>query len=102
MRQKIEEQVDTAYDIRVTYENLVHEVDFKTMKLSRLFAKMTDVKQEIKDVSEEYNRERRELQMEQDLLLKYVYNFLGSKIFFTNILYILVIRRIAYETELMV
>lgn len=70
MRQKIEEQVDTAYDIRVTYENLVHEVDFKTMKLSRLFAKMTDVKQEIKDVSEEYNRERRELQMEQDLLLK--------------------------------
>ncbi|XP_047102355.1 kinesin-like protein KIF3B [Schistocerca piceifrons] len=70
MRQKLEEQADTAYDIRVTYENLVHEVEFKTLKLTKLFAKMTDVKQEIKDVAEEYNRERRELQMEQDLLLK--------------------------------
>ena len=46
------------------------EVEAKTRKLRKLFTKLQTVKQEIVDVTEEYNRDRRDLEDTQQQLLK--------------------------------
>ena len=42
----------------------------KTKKLKKLFAKLQSTKQDIVDVTEEYNRDRRDLEETQQELLK--------------------------------
>ena len=53
-----------------TYTSLQAEVEAKTRKLRKLFTKLQTVKQEIVDVTEEYNRDRRDLEDTQQQLLK--------------------------------
>ena len=53
-----------------TYGTLQNEVETKTRKLRKLFTKLQTFKQEIVDVTEEYNRDRRDLEETQQQLLK--------------------------------
>lgn len=52
------------------YTSLQAEVEAKTRKLRKLFTKLQTVKQEQVDVTEEYNRDRRDLEDTQQQLLK--------------------------------
>ncbi|XP_063220421.1 kinesin-like protein KIF3B isoform X2 [Bacillus rossius redtenbacheri] len=70
MRQQLELQEESAVEIRETYTNLQQEVEVKTRKLKKLFSKLQATKQEIYDVTEEFNRDRRELELTQNELLK--------------------------------
>jgi len=70
MRQQIELQEESAVEILETYTTLQQEVEIKTKKLKKLFAKLQAVKQEIHDVTEEFNRDRRELELTQNDLMK--------------------------------
>jgi len=70
MRQQIEVQEESAVEILETYTTLQQEVEIKTKKLKKLFAKLQAVKQEIHDVTEEFNRDRRELELTQNDLMK--------------------------------
>ena len=46
------------------------QVETKTRKLRKLFAKLQAVKQDITEVTEEHNRDRRDLEDTQEQLLK--------------------------------
>lgn len=70
MRQQIEVQEESAVEILETYTTLQQEVEIKTKKLKKLFAKLQAVKQEIHDVTDEFNRDRRELELTQNDLMK--------------------------------
>ena len=70
MRQQLELQEESCVEIRDTYTTLQQEAEMKTKKLKKLFSKIQVLKQEIHDVTEEYNRDRRELEMTQNELLK--------------------------------
>ncbi|GLH01411.1 hypothetical protein R5R35_009502 [Gryllus longicercus] len=70
MRQKLELQEESALEIRDTYTTLQQEVDYKTKKLKKLFARLQSIKQEIHDVTEEFNADRRDLEAAQNELLK--------------------------------
>ncbi|XP_034230948.1 kinesin-like protein KIF3B isoform X2 [Thrips palmi] len=70
MKQKLDAQEEEAMEIRETYTNLQQEVEIKTKKLKKMFAKLQLVKQEIQDVTEEFNRDRRELEATRNELLK--------------------------------
>ncbi|KAJ1520229.1 hypothetical protein ONE63_004439 [Megalurothrips usitatus] len=70
MRQKLEAQEEEGKEIRDTYTNLQQEVEIKTKKLKKMYAKLQLVKQEIQDVTEEFNRDRRELESTRNELLK--------------------------------
>merc|ERR1719219_2819215 len=59
-----------AQEMEKTYSSLQSEVEAKTRKLRKLFTKLQSVKQEIVDVTEEYNRDRRDLEDTQQQLLK--------------------------------
>lgn len=52
------------------YTSLQSEVEAKTRKLRKLFTKLQTIKQEQVDVTEEYNRDRRDLEDTQQQLLK--------------------------------
>lgn len=65
------EQIETmGEEMEKTYSSLQLEVEAKTKKLRKLFTKLQGVKQEIVDVTEEYNRDRRDLEDTQQQLLK--------------------------------
>uniref|UniRef100_T1J1J4 Kinesin-like protein n=1 Tax=Strigamia maritima TaxID=126957 RepID=T1J1J4_STRMM len=70
MQQKLEEQEDTAVEIKETFSSLQQEVEIKTKKLKKLFAKLQLVKQEIQDLQEEHSGERQELEQTQNELTK--------------------------------
>lgn len=70
MRQQIDLQEESAVEILETYTTLQQEVEIKTKKLKKLFAKLQAVKQEIHDVTDEFNRDRRELELTQNDLMK--------------------------------
>ncbi|GFN98764.1 kinesin-like protein [Plakobranchus ocellatus] len=65
MQQKLEEKEETAVEIRETYQSLQQEVDVKTKKLKKLFAKLQATRQEIQDIQEEHVKERQELEQTQ-------------------------------------
>merc|ERR1719233_449884 len=67
---KLEEQEEKGEELERTYSSLQQEVEIKTRKLRKMFAKLQSVKQEIVDVTEEYNRDRRDLELTQEELLK--------------------------------
>ena len=61
---------DLGKEMEKTYSSLQNEVETKTRKLRKLFTKLQAFKQEIVDVTEEYNRDRRDLEETQQQLLK--------------------------------
>jgi kinesin family protein 3/17 len=67
---RLEEQEERGVELERTYSSLQQEVEVKTRKLRKLFAKMQTIKQDIVDVTEEYNRDRRDLELTQEELLK--------------------------------
>lgn len=62
MLQRIEEQEGTRLDMQQTFQSLQQEVDVKTKKLKKLFAKLQSVKRDMADATEEFHAERRELE----------------------------------------
>jgi kinesin family protein 3/17 len=67
---KLEEQEEKGVELEKTYSSLQQEVEIKTRKLRKLFTKLQSCKQDIVDVTEEYNRDRRDLELTQEELLK--------------------------------
>ncbi|XP_008557733.1 kinesin-like protein KIF3B [Microplitis demolitor] len=70
MQQKLEDEESTFLGVRDTYANLQQEVDVKSKKLRKCFAKLQALKQELEDINGEYNRDRRELEETQHDLMK--------------------------------
>lgn len=70
MQQQLELQEDSTMEIRETFTSLQQEVELKTRKLKKCYAKCMALKQEIQDTKEEHNRDRRELEMTQNELIK--------------------------------
>ena len=64
------EREEQGVEMEKTYSSLQQEVDSKTKKLKKLFAKLQATRAEIADVTEEYNRDRRDLEDTQKELLK--------------------------------
>ena len=67
---ELEKIGEVGEEMEKTYTSLQAEVEAKTRKLRKLFTKLQTVKQEIVDVTEEYNRDRRDLEDTQQQLLK--------------------------------
>uniref|UniRef100_A0A8C4QFA1 Kinesin-like protein n=1 Tax=Eptatretus burgeri TaxID=7764 RepID=A0A8C4QFA1_EPTBU len=83
MKQQMELRDEETIELRDTFSSLRQEVDVKTKKLKKLFAKLQAVKSETQDLQEEHSRERQDLEQTQDeltrdLKLKYliIENFL--------------------------
>lgn len=70
MQQRLEMQEEGTSEIKETYTSLQQEVDIKTKKLRKLFAKLQSVKTEIQDLQEEHSKERRDLEQTQNELTK--------------------------------
>ncbi|KAJ9579065.1 hypothetical protein L9F63_024825, partial [Diploptera punctata] len=70
MRQRLELQEESCIEYRGTYSTLQQEAEAKTKKLKKLFTKLQIVKQDIHDITDEYNRDRRELELTQNDMLK--------------------------------
>ena len=68
--QQLEASEEQGEELGKTYSSLQQEVETKTRKLRKLFTKLQSVKQDILDVTEEYNRDRRDLEDTQQQLLK--------------------------------
>ena len=65
MQRKLEAQEESNLGINRTFTSLQQEVDFKTKKLKKIFAKYQSLKQEIKDLEETNINERMELEQAQ-------------------------------------
>ncbi|XP_003747767.1 kinesin-like protein KIF3B [Galendromus occidentalis] len=77
MIKKLELHEESASEIREDYTSLQQEVDSKTKKLRKLYGKLQAARIDIKDLTEEHNRERREIEATQhdltkELKLKYM------------------------------
>lgn len=70
MQQKLEDEELTMVGVRETYTTLQQEVDVKSRKLRKCFTKLQALKQELEDVTSDYNRDRRDLEQEQHELMK--------------------------------
>lgn len=70
MQQQLELQEESTIEIRETFTSLQQEVELKTRKLKKCYAKCMALKQEIQDTKEEHNRDQRELEMTQNELIK--------------------------------
>lgn len=70
MEQMLEKQDDENMGISATFNNLQQEVDFKTKKLKKYFAKYQSLKQEIKDLNDSNYKEKQELELTQTELLR--------------------------------
>ncbi|OXU29727.1 hypothetical protein TSAR_016159 [Trichomalopsis sarcophagae] len=70
MQQKLEDQELTTLGVRETFTTLQQEVDVKSRKLRKYYAKLQVLKQDLDDVTNEYNRDRRELEQTQHELMK--------------------------------
>jgi hypothetical protein len=65
MQRRLEKQEESNLDINRTFTSLQQEVDFKTKKLKKYFAKYQSLKDEIKDLAESNSKERQELEQTQ-------------------------------------
>ncbi|XP_078397599.1 kinesin-like protein KIF3B isoform X2 [Cetorhinus maximus] len=77
MQQQMLLQDEETMELRDTYTSLQQEVEIKTKKLKKLFAKLQAVKTEIQDLQDEHVRERQDLEHTQneltrELKLKYL------------------------------
>lgn len=86
MQQQMESRDEETLELKETYSSLQQEVDIKTKKLKKLFAKLQAVKAEIQDMQEAHINERQDLEQSQneltrDLKLKHliIENFIPSK-----------------------
>lgn len=70
MQQKLEEKDENTSEIKETFSSLQQEVDMKTKKLKKLFAKLQTIRSEITDLQEAHIRERQELEQVQEDLTK--------------------------------
>lgn len=70
MQQLLESQEESTTEIRETVTSLQQEVDLKTRKLKKCYAKWMALKQELVDTRDEHNRDRRELEMTHNELIK--------------------------------
>lgn len=70
MQQQLELQEETTLEIRETVTSLEQEVELKTRKLSKCYAKYLAFQQELSDTKNEHNRDLRELEMTQNELIK--------------------------------
>lgn len=70
MQQKLEEKDENTLEIKETFSSLQQEVDMKTKKLKKLFAKLQTIRSEITDLQEAHIRERQELEQVQEDLTK--------------------------------
>ena len=65
MQQQLEKQEENNMGINESFSSLQQEVDFKTKKLKKYFAKYQSLKDEIKDLNEANSKERQELELAQ-------------------------------------
>ncbi|XP_068196099.1 kinesin-like protein KIF3B isoform X2 [Antennarius striatus] len=70
MQQQVESHDEETLELKETYSSLQQEVDFKTKKLKKLFAKLQAVKAEILDIHEAHINERQELEQLQNELTR--------------------------------
>ncbi|XP_039297616.1 kinesin-like protein KIF3B [Nilaparvata lugens] len=70
MRQELAAKEETAEEIRETFMSKQQEVEFKTRKLKMLHQKYQSIKKETNDIVEEFNVDRRELEMLQNHLMR--------------------------------
>ncbi|XP_071537776.1 kinesin-like protein KIF3B isoform X2 [Panulirus ornatus] len=70
MLQLLEKEEESSCEIASTFSSLQGEVEAKTRKLKKLFAKLQSVKQEMADLHEEFCRDRVDLQHTQDVLTR--------------------------------
>ncbi|XP_075901946.1 kinesin-like protein KIF3B [Nelusetta ayraudi] len=86
IQQQMECRDEETLELKETYSSLQQEVDIKTKKLKKLFAKLQAVKAEIHDIQEAHIKDRQELEQTQneltrDLKLKHliIENFIPSE-----------------------
>ncbi|XP_049608362.1 kinesin-like protein KIF3B [Syngnathus scovelli] len=70
MQQQMECRDEETLELKETYSSLQQEVDIKTKKLKKLFAKLQAVKAEIHDIQEAHINERQELEQTQNELTR--------------------------------
>ncbi|XP_066558377.1 kinesin-like protein KIF3B isoform X2 [Amia ocellicauda] len=70
MQQQMECRDEETLELKETYSSLQQEVDIKTKKLKKLFAKLQAVKAEIHDLQEDHIKERQELEQTQNELTR--------------------------------
>lgn len=70
IQQKLEDQELTMLGVKETYTTLQQEVDVKSRKLKKCFTKLQGLKQELEDVTNDFNRDRRDLEQTQHELMK--------------------------------
>ncbi|KAG5835962.1 kinesin-like protein KIF3B isoform X2 [Anguilla rostrata] len=66
MQQQVESWDEETLELKETYSSLQQEVDIKTKKLKKLFAKLQAVKGDICDVQEEHIKQRQDLEQTQN------------------------------------
>ncbi|KAJ8008742.1 hypothetical protein DPEC_G00081580 [Dallia pectoralis] len=70
MQQLMMVQDEETVELRDTFSSLQQEVEVKTKKLKKLYAKLQSVKAEIQDVNDEHVRSRQELEQTQNELTR--------------------------------
>ncbi|RMZ98288.1 kinesin KIF3B, partial [Brachionus plicatilis] len=70
IQQLLEKEEENVIEKNEGYINLQQEVDYKTKKLKKFFAKFQQLKEEIKDLNEANSKERQELEQTQTDLMK--------------------------------
>ncbi|XP_071323632.1 kinesin-like protein KIF3C [Trachinotus anak] len=70
MQQQMMVQDDETLELRETFTSLQQEVEAKTKKLKKLYAKLQCIKAEIQDVNDEHVRSRQELEQTQNELTR--------------------------------
>ncbi|KAL7889014.1 hypothetical protein AOLI_G00039880 [Acnodon oligacanthus] len=70
MQQQMLVQDEETLELRETFSSLQQEVEAKTKKLKKLYAKLQAVKAEIQDVNDEHIRTRQELEQTQNELTR--------------------------------
>ncbi|KAJ8370742.1 hypothetical protein SKAU_G00107700 [Synaphobranchus kaupii] len=70
MQQQMDCRDEETLELKETYSSLQQEVDIKTKKLKKLFAKLQAVKAEINDVHEAHIKERQDLEQTQNELTR--------------------------------
>ena len=70
IRQKLESQDEEVLDYKENFSSLQQEIDYKTRKLRKMYARWQSVRQEIGELSDEFSRQRSELEETQEELMK--------------------------------
>lgn len=66
----MESQDEEVLDFKENFSSLQQEIDYKTRKLRKMYARWQSVRTEVSELSDEFSRQRRELEETQEVLLK--------------------------------